>query len=119
MNLAALTKRVQQFENHLKHHLSAPTSTPDDETTGWHGQLHELERAANRILRKAEARGDDHTALAAICELRRLLELSARLAGRLEEKSQVNVVQVELTAETAQRIAQTYLSRHSALEGSR
>jgi len=82
------------------------------ETSIWLARLQGLAQDAHRIKQKAEAVGDDRTALTAISELRRIVELSAKLNGQLEEKSPMNIVHVELNPETAERIVQTYLARN-------
>jgi len=118
MNLADATKRLEKFEHHLEHLNDKPSSQVqvNSDIGSWMARLHALVQDVNRIKRKAEALGDDRTALAAVAELRRIVELSAKLTGELEQRTQVNVLNVELTPETAERIAQTYLTRHRAQE---
>ena len=122
MNLAEVTKRLQKFEyNFAQLRLDQPITREvqvKPATSIWHARLQDLARDAHRIMQKAEAVGDDRTALAAIGELRRIVELSAKLTGQLEEKSHMNIVHVELNPETAERIAATYLARHRTVEAS-
>ena len=122
MNLADVTKRLQKFEHHFAQlRLDQPITREvqvNPATSIWLARLQDLARDAHRIKQKAEAVGDDRTALAAIGELRRIVELSAKLTGQLEEKSHMNIVHVELNPETAERIAATYLARHRTVEAS-
>ena len=55
-------------------------------------QLAELRADAPRIGRKAEGAGDLKTALAGVRELVRIVELTAKLVGELDERPQVNVL---------------------------
>ena len=60
--------------------------------------------------------GDDRLVLACAREFCRVVELSARLRGKIEEKTTTNVLLVHLDAETAERMAKTYLARREKLE---
>ena len=80
------------------------------------GQLDELTHEADRMKQQAEAEGDFRTALAAISLMCRIVELAAKLRGELDETSRMNVLSVHLDADTAKRIAETYLSRHKTFE---
>jgi len=55
-------------------------------------QLAELRADARRIGGKAEGAGDLKTALAGVRELVRIVELTAKLVGELDERHQVNVL---------------------------
>jgi len=55
-------------------------------------QLAALQADARRIGQKAETAGDLRTALAGIRELVRIMELTAKLVGQLDERPQVNVL---------------------------
>jgi hypothetical protein len=79
-------------------------------------QLQQLAQEAERIKGQAEAAGDHRTACACIGELRRIVELEAKLLGGLDERNQTNIVNLHVDSDTAKRIAQTYLARHNALE---
>ncbi|MBZ5658218.1 MAG: hypothetical protein LAO56_23400 [Acidobacteriia bacterium] len=120
MNLADVTKRLQTLQQHLTSlKLDKPITREDQVNSGidvWAEQLQALAQVAHRIRQRAEAIGDDRTALAAVGELRRIVELSAKMTGQLEDKAQINVVHVDLNPETAERIAETYLARHRTLE---
>jgi hypothetical protein len=70
---------------------------------------------ARRLQAKAEADGDTRTAIAALRELTRLIELRARVAGELKDR-QVNVLNVNLDEITAARMAELYLSRRRVSE---
>jgi hypothetical protein len=56
------------------------------------GQVRNLQDRTLTILEAAEASGEHRTALAAIGEARRNLELLGKLAGELDERPQVNVL---------------------------
>jgi hypothetical protein len=88
----------------------------NNDTTDSLGQLEELTQEAERIEQQAEAAGDHRTALAAIRELCRIVELSAKLRGDLDERSPTNILNVNLDYETGKRIAETYLARRRELE---
>ena len=79
--------------------------------------LQRLAAEANRLKNKAEKAGEVRTAIAALREITRLIELRAKIAGELKE-SQVNVLNVRIDGTTAARMAEIYLSRRKALEGS-
>jgi hypothetical protein len=75
-------------------------------------QLHELTSESKRLKDKAELAGDYRTALAAVRELARIVELVARLTGELNERPETKIVNLTLDAETARRISETFLARH-------
>jgi hypothetical protein len=75
-------------------------------------QLKQLAKDARRIQKKAEAANDYRGALAAVRELTRLVELAARLSGELNERPETKILNVTLDAETAKRVAATFLERH-------
>jgi hypothetical protein len=79
-------------------------------------ELQGLASEARRLQAKAEADGDTRTAIAALRELTRLIELRARVAGELKDR-QVNVLSVNLDESTAARMAELYLSRRKAAKG--
>jgi len=56
------------------------------------GQLGQLQADARRIGRKAEETGDLKTALMGVRELVRIVELTAKLVGELDERPQVTLV---------------------------
>jgi hypothetical protein len=76
------------------------------------GQLREFASEAQRIKGMAEKAGDYRTALAAVRELCRIVELLAKLTGELDSHSETKILNVTLDAETARRIADTFLARH-------
>ena len=78
-------------------------------------ELQQLASEARRLQAKAEADGDTRTAIAALRELTRLIELRARVAGDLKDR-QVNVLNVNLDESTATRMAELYLSRRKTQE---
>jgi hypothetical protein len=82
-------------------------------------QLQRLKSDAQRLKEKAEQAGDHRTALAALRELCRIIEVEAELTGELDKRPQTNVLNVHLDGDTARRIAETYLDRHRppVLEG--
>jgi len=75
-------------------------------------ELRELTYEARRLKAKAEREGDLRTALAAVRELYRIVELMARLRGELREGVEARILNVHLDPETARRIADTFLARH-------
>ena len=77
-------------------------------------QLKQLNAKARELAAKAEAAGDYRTALMAIRELTRLLELTAKLTGELDERAQHNELHVHLPPDRALAVAKTYLERHGA-----
>jgi hypothetical protein len=76
-------------------------------------QLKRLTEDARRIQEKAEAAEDYRGALAGVRELTRLVELAARLTGELNERPETKILNLTLDAETARRISETFLARHS------
>src|SRR5262249_18794042 len=76
--------------------------------------LEQFRDEAIRLKEKAKKKGDRRTALGAIRELCRIVELVAKLSGQLSERATTNVLNVTLDASTARRIAETYLLRHCA-----
>ncbi len=78
--------------------------------------LRELTAESHRIKEKAETAGDYRTALAAVRELCRIVELMARLRGELDDRAQMNILNVHLDPDKATRVAETYLERRRTLE---
>jgi len=78
--------------NHLPAALadaqSAKAATKADDLLG---KVAQLEADAQRLGRTAEAAGDLRTALGAVRELVRIVELLARLRGELDDRAQVTV----------------------------
>jgi len=75
-------------------------------------QLKGLNEKARELAAKAESAGDYRTALMAIRELTRLLELTAKLTGELDERAHHSELHVHLTADRALAVAKTYMDRH-------
>ena len=75
-------------------------------------QLKGLNEKARELAAKAEGAGDYRTALMAIRELTRLLELTAKLTGELDERAHHNELHVHLPPDRALAVAKTYLQRH-------
>ena len=75
-------------------------------------QLRELFLQADQVKARADRTGDYRTALAALREKTRLVELEARLTGELNEKPETKIVNLNLDAETARRLTETFLARH-------
>jgi hypothetical protein len=82
------------------------------------GQLRDLTSEAERLKEKAEQAGDYRTALAAVRELCRIVELVAKMTGELDSHTETKILNVTLDAETARRISETFLARHLASPGS-
>ena len=119
VNLNTISKRVAKFEERLVPATAAHPSQSGrqaDYHAAAQAQLQDLALDARRIMLKAECKGDYRTAVAAVHELGRIFELQARFSGNLQEKEPINFVNVQLNADTAERIARTYLSRHRTLE---
>ncbi len=81
---------------------------------GLAAELGRLASEARRLQAAAEEAGELRTAIAALREITRLIELRARIAGELKE-GQVNVLNVHIDERTATRMAETYLSRRKSL----
>ncbi len=116
--LSALQKRVRTVEVQLS--FSKPTQS-DPCPSGISdslAELQQLKQEAEKIRECANADFNWTTALAAVGETRRILELAARLRGELTEVNQVNnVLQLQLDPETAERITQRYLASSESLKG--
>jgi len=78
--------------------------------------LEQIARELTLMREDAQASGDHRFALACIREFCRVGELVARLRGELDGKSPTNVLHVHLDADTAKKIAETYLARWKKLE---
>jgi transposase len=76
-------------------------------------QLEELKSEAQRLKQKAERAGDYRAALAAVRELCRMIELVAKLYGQIDGRAETRILNVNLDAETVNRITQTFLARHA------
>jgi hypothetical protein len=107
---------------HRRHISAALVSAKDRQqiahAAGLLDQLKGLTNAATRIKQKAESKKDYRTALAAVRELCRIVELVAKLRGELNERAEINLVNFQLDAETARRIGETFLARHQTRETS-
>lgn len=79
-------------------------------------QLKRLTADFRRLPEKAERGKDYRAALAGARELAPVVELVARLTGKLQERNQTNAVNVQLDPEMTRRVAETYLPRNWALE---
>jgi hypothetical protein len=102
--------------SHLKHLSTALTQARKlKEIEGGKSillQLRELNLQADQVKARADRTGDYRTALAALREKTRLVELEARLTGELNEKRDTKIVNLNLDAETARRLTETFLARH-------
>jgi len=121
MAVSALEKRMGTLETklaqlRLNKECSCRSGQQINRTADSLGQLEDLTHEADRMKQQAEADGDFRTALAAISLMCRIVELAAKLRGELDETSRMNVLSVHLDADTAKRIAETYLSRHKTFE---
>jgi len=105
---------IRRHETHLpallaRSNKAAEVARADDLVS----QLQKLTEDARRIQEKAERSNNFGAALGAIRELVRIVELLAKLRGELiSERRTTNVLNLSLDAETAERIARTYLLRH-------
>ena len=105
---------------HLKHVSTALTEARklrdvEDGKSIWI-QLRELYIQADHIKARAYREGDYRTALGALRDQTRLVELKARLTGQLNEKPETAIVNVTLDAETARRMTETFLARHLGVD---
>ena len=75
-------------------------------------QLRELILEVEQVITRADRAGDYRTVLVALREKTRFLELKARLTGELNEKLETQIVNLNLDAETARRLTETFLARH-------
>lgn len=111
-------KVEDSLQRHRKKHLPnrlARALAARQEATGADellDRLSELTRETAEILASARDSGRDGIALKAIARLETQMELQARLLGQLRDQ-QVNVLSVSLDAETAVKMAETYLRRRS------
>jgi hypothetical protein len=78
-------------------------------------RLLELNRVSRSILADAYRAGERETALKAIARLESQLELEARLIGEIKDR-QVNVQNVIVDPETAEKMARMFLARRGFLE---
>jgi hypothetical protein len=69
---------------------------------------------AHQYTELAEQKGDLRTAMTGLRELTRMAELLAKLTGELEQRGETNIVNVSVTPEAAERIAQTFLARRQS-----
>jgi len=122
MRLSTVTARVTTLENiltrlRLEQTGSCQSGEPmDDSTVPVLKQLQKLAKETKRIKEQTEASGDYRMALACIHEICRILELVAKLGGELDEKTQTNILNVNLDSGTGKRIAEMYLARLRKLE---
>jgi hypothetical protein len=122
MRLSTVSKRVTTLENNLTRLRLEQRSSRrsgeqmDDSTAPVLKQLQKLAQETKRIKEQTEASGNYRMALACIHELCRILELVAKLGGELDEKTQTNILNVNLDSETGKRIAEMYLARLRNLE---
>lgn len=80
-------------------------------------RLRSLTSEAQRLKEKAEIAGDIRTALAAVRELCRIVELIAKVQGQINDRPEINVVNFQFDPETARRIGEIFLARHQLQEG--
>jgi hypothetical protein len=108
---------VVRHRRHLSVALAKPLSSeqifPQEALLG---QLEELKSEAQRLKQKAEQEGDYRTALAAVRELCRIVELVAKLCGQIDSRTETKILNVNFDPETVNRITKTFLARHSHLE---
>jgi chaperonin cofactor prefoldin len=99
---------------HLKHVSTALTQAQEVEENGKSilRRVGELILQAEQVKARANREGDYRTALAALREMTRLVELQARLTGELHEKHETKIVNLTFDAETARRVTETFLARH-------
>lgn len=74
------------------------------------GELLALRDEARRLQGLAEGKGDVRTALTAIRELVRLVELKARVMGEIRDR-EITVTNVQIDGATAEKMAAMFLAR--------
>jgi hypothetical protein len=119
MDPSALERRIRALELKSTRFTGASSGTGQPITDNTVTLLEELEDVAReiRLIREeALAAGHDRLVLACSREFCRVAELSARLRGEIEETTTTNVLNVHLDADTAERVARTYLARRKKLE---
>lgn len=105
-------------QRHVRHHIPAATERAAATARvreAEHGdsilaEVADLQSEARRLQNRAEEKRDYRTAISAIRELVRLVELKGRLLGELRDR-EINNVTVQLDAATAERMAAVYLAR--------
>lgn len=116
--LSALQKRVCTVEVQLSSLKSTNSDQCSSGTLDSLAELEQLKHEAERIREYAIADFNWSSAVAAVGETRRILELAARLRGELKEVNQVNnVLQLQLDPKTAERITQRYLALSESVNG--
>ncbi len=121
-SLRHLEKRVgiprTSLWRHKRHSTAALARAGEAIEIAHAGQLAEELTAligdAHRLKKQAERNSDTVTALKAIHELCRLVELAAKVSGELHDRAQHNELHVHVPEEAALRIAQTFVERHRA-----
>jgi hypothetical protein len=116
---SSLERRVQALESVWRSGERKRCSGPRlaQGSPNLRNHFEELLDELKQIQARAEAAGDDRIALACLRERSRNLEILARLRGELDERAHTNILNVNLDADTAKKIAETYLARQKALEG--
>lgn len=122
MDLSTLERRIRALElkslplRPIKGSTSAAGQPITDDTVTLLGELEELVREIRLIKEEALVADDHRLALACVREFCRVAELRARLRGEIDEKTITNVLHVHFDADTAKRVAETYLARRRKLE---
>jgi len=111
-----LTEQTESKTNEPSHLPEALEVSGISRTDSVLEQLRRLNAQAQRLKEKAEQEGDLRTALAAVRELSRIVELTARLSGELAEGGETKILNVNFDSETAKRIVDTFLARHQEAE---
>ena len=104
---------VVRHRRHLSVALAKPLNseqmTPPESLLA---HLEELKSEAQRLKQKAEGDGDYRTALAAVRELCRIVELVAKLCGQIDSRAETKILNVNFDQDTVNRITKTFLARH-------
>ena len=108
------------IHRHVKGHLLPRLAAAAEKKKASEGsdlldRLLELNKVSRSILADAYRAGERETALKAIARLESQLELEARLIGEIKDR-QVNVSNVIVDPETAEKMARMFLARRGALE---
>lgn len=78
------------------------------------GELKTLCDEAKRLQEKAEKKNDVRTAITALRELVRLVELKARILGEIRD-NEISVTNVQIDSDTAAQMAEMFLARRRAI----
>jgi len=112
-------KDKSTIHNHISKHMpravreAAEVIEERSHGDGILSELLTLRDEARRLQARAEAKGDVRTAIAALRELTRLVELKARVMGEIRDR-EINITNVQIDPATAEKMAAVFLARRRA-----